>query len=47
MSLPSWMLEYDCLETCGFGCLLYTCFIGFFYVHLFRAIAHASYGKAL
>ena len=44
--LISWMFEYDCEDTCCFGCLICMCFV-FLYLHLFSAIEHVSHGKAL
>ena len=41
---PSFL--HDCLDTCCFGCLICMCFV-FLYLHLLRAIEHASHGKAL
>ena len=42
----SWMFEYDCLDTCCFGCLICMCFV-FLYLHLFGAAEQVSHGKVL
>ena len=39
-----WMFEHGCLDTCCIGCLICVCFI-FWYLCLFSAIEHVSYGK--
>ena len=38
ISLFSWMLQHDCLDTCCFECLIYICF-------LFSGIEHVSHGS--
>ena len=38
------MFEYDCLDTCCFGCLICMCLV-FLYLHLFGAIECVSHGN--
>ena len=45
-SMLSWMFQHDYLDTYCFECLISMCFV-FLYLHLFGAIEHVSYGKAL
>ena len=42
----TWMFQHDYLDTYSFEYLIYMCFV-FLYSHLFSAIEHVSYGKAL
>ena len=45
-SMLSRMFQHDGFDTCCFECLICMCFV-FLYLHLFSAIEHVSYGKAL
>ena len=40
------MFQHDCLDTCGFECLICMCFVSL-YLRLFSAVERVSHGHAL